>query len=201
MGMPTPGQCYRLSAVRPDSPRRGPAEAFVRGIYAARYGASLGALVDDLMVATDGADRIVAAAGVSAGNGFLSEAYLDHAVEALISDQAGRPVSREEILEVTSLASVAAGGAFLLLAAIVDHGRRAGRRVGIFTATSRLRRRLARARLPVLDLGPATADRLPAAARYGSYYSHAPRVCALIDDVENPVQFASSQSHLLEDLP
>jgi hypothetical protein len=62
--------------------------------------------------------------------------------------------------------------------ALVLHGEDLGYDWTFFTATSRLEKLLRRMRLPLLNLGAASADRVPSPEIWGSYYETDPRVLA-----------------------
>ena len=62
--------------------------------------------------------------------------------------------------------------------ALVLHGEDLGYDWAFFTATSRLEKLLRRMRLPLLNLGPASVDRVPSRENWGSYYETDPRVLA-----------------------
>ncbi|MGO8918458.1 MAG: thermostable hemolysin [Stellaceae bacterium] len=161
---------------------RAQAEACIRTVYKRVFGArdlvfpgTLAALVDDK-------DRPLCAAGLrTAGEGFFSEIYLDAPIERILSARSGRSVAREAVFEVTTLASRSAEASPRFLRHLAILGKSAGFEWSFFTATARLRALLGRLGGPILDLGPADPQRLANAERWGSYYAHSPRVCAVHD--------------------
>ncbi len=172
----------RIILVSPSHPLRAETERCIREVYARMFGASELAFPSTLIALLDGNGRSLCAAGLrTAAEGFFSEIYLDAPIERLLSEGSGRAVGRQAILEVTTLASrsVEASPGFLRHLALF--ARCAGFKWSFFTATARLQRLLARLGMPLVELSPADPRRLPGVERWGSYYAHAPRVCAVDD--------------------
>lgn len=159
-------------------PLRPAAEAAVRRVYQREYGAVVRSLPPVLVAGLDGTGDVMCAAGLRAAP-YLSESYLPVPVEALLARAGGRPVARERVIEVCSLAAPRPGSAIALVRTVVDLCRVAGYDWAIFTTTDRLRVLLKRSGLPLLLLGPAERGRLPSAADWGTYYEHDPQVCAV----------------------
>lgn len=176
------GDAHRVVLVSPSHELRAEVERCIREIYARMFRATGLSFPSTLMAVLDGDGRPLCAAGLrTAAEGFFSEIYLDAPIERLLVAGSGRAVARHAIFEVTTLASrsVEASPGFLRQLALF--GRCAGFSWSFFTATARLRRLLSRLGMPLVDLSPADPRRLPDAARWGSYYAHAPRVCAVDD--------------------
>src|SRR5438067_2016852 len=88
--------------------RRKAIEDFIRRVYQLRYGAELSDFPATLIALAEPSGRILCAAGLrTSKEGFFSEIYLDHSIEATLSRLSARPVIRGEVLEISSLASVA----------------------------------------------------------------------------------------------
>jgi hypothetical protein len=165
-------------------PDRAAAEALIRAVYRLHYGAEIMALPRLLAVRTDEDKRVVCAAGVrTAADGFFSEAYLDAPVETAIGSSTGQAVDRRSIFEVTTLASRSPAATLGFIREIVGFGAEAGFGWSFFTVTQRLQGAVEKLGLRPLRLADATPSRRPDAERWGSYYDHHPRVCA----VERPV--------------
>jgi hypothetical protein len=169
-----------LMIVRPEHFLRRQAEAFIRTVYGEAFGASglvfprvLAALADD-----DG-EPLCAAGLRCAKDGFFSEVYLDASIESVLSLRARSTVARDAIFEVTTLASRSVEASPLFLRQLAILGKAAGFEWSFFTATLRLRRLLAHLGAPPFELASANPARLADAGRWGSYYAHAPKVCAL----------------------
>jgi len=159
---------------------RAPTEACIRKVYEQVFGA--GKLeFPGMLIALVGAENrpLCAAALRTAGEGFFSETYLDAPIERVLSAQLRRPVAREDVFEVATLASqnVKVSPVFLRQLAILR--KRAGFDWSFFTATARLRKLLRHLRIPILELGPADPQRLSDSDRWGTYYTHSPQVCAV----------------------
>lgn len=158
----------------PDRPRL---EQAVRAVFLAEYGARVPAFPDHLVATLDTRGQPQAVAGLRfAEDGLFSDTYLDGPVEAVLGRALGRPVTRRQIVEFSSLAAPQAGAALPLVGAAIRLCLAEGRAYGLFTATSRLRALLRRAGLTAIDLGPARRDRVAHPAAWGSYYLHDPRV-------------------------
>ncbi|MCP5155292.1 MAG: thermostable hemolysin [Ectothiorhodospiraceae bacterium] len=182
--------------VPPDHPLRAATEHMVRDAYAARYGASLGALPPLLAAVLDATGAPACAAGLrDAESGFFSECYLEVPVESRLASLARCPVARDSVLEVTSLAARSPGLTATLVGFVLTHGRDAGKRWGIFTATATLRRALARRGIVASLLAPADASRVPDPERWGSYYACDPWVCVVGADA---AEVSSSRPRLPE---
>ncbi len=139
------------------------------------------------------------AAGIrTEADGFFSERYLHAPIERALSLAGPGPVLREQIIEVTSLASERPGHAFTLIDFIIQLGRVEGRTWGIFTATEKLRRCLTRGGLAFSALATARADLAPNSADWGRYYDSNPMVCAMHDHQENPISFRPLRSRPIE---
>lgn len=155
-------------------------EAFIRQVYEQHHQATITQFPPLLLAMLDSHGKIQCASGLRfAEGGFFSECYLDTPIELLLEDRGGRPVSREDIFEVTSLASSAPGAALQFLRRIVMYGEFAGFSWAFFTATDRLRLLLNRIELPLVQLGPAPRWRVEGPASWGTYYSNDPHVCAV----------------------
>lgn len=162
------------------SDRRFAVEQMVSAVFLDEYGALVSSFPDVMIAVIDAEGRPVCAAGLrNQAGGLFSEHYLDRPAEAAIAAAAGLTVRRGEILELGSLAAARPGALLPLLHGFAAIGLDSGHRWGLFTATARLRRFAARLAIPLLDLGPATADRVTDAAAWGRYYEQAPRVCAV----------------------
>lgn len=170
----------RLELIPMQSPCRAAAEGLVRDVYRSNYGADYPGFPDMMIAMLDGDGRPHCVTGFrDAADGLFSEQYLDAPVEAVIVAHTGKPVAREEIVEIGPLAARQPGALLALLTGVVRLGLGSGYRWGVFTGTSRLRQLASRLKLPLVDLGPARASRVANPAAWGSYYDCDPRVCAV----------------------
>jgi hypothetical protein len=158
-------------------------ERLITEVYARRYGARVAALPETL-VAMVGKDGVVhcAAGLIFAAEGFFSEVYLNAPIETLLSPLRRTPARRNKIFEVTSLASQAPHLVGGFLRKIIACGEAAGFDWAFFTATAPLTALLERLNLRLVPLGDANSVRVENPEIWGSYYAHAPRVCAVHRD-------------------
>lgn len=106
------------------------------------------------------------------------ESYIDQPVEVAVATAWGRPVSRDQIVEIGNFAADNRLAMVNLWAATAQElaGTSA---IVVATLTSSLRSMFGRIGLPVTDIAPARPDRLgDDADRWGSYYAQDPRICA-----------------------
>jgi hypothetical protein len=170
----------RVILVGRSHPLRGDAEACIATVYEQSFCAHVLGYPKTLIALVDGHDRTLCAAGLrTPADGFFSETYLDAPIEQVLSAHSGTPVRRGAVFEVTTLASRNAEVSPLFLRRLTVMGKEAGFEWAFFTATLRLRRLLQGLGIPLWDLAAAEPGRLPDASRWGSYYAHAPRVCAV----------------------
>lgn len=172
----------RVVLVPRTHPLRRDAEACIESVYDRAFGARDLEFAPTLIAWVGKAGRPLCAAGLrTVADGFFSEAYLDAPIDWLLSARTAGPVRREAIFEVTMLASRSPEASSGFLRQIALLGRRAGFEWSFFTATAHLRKLLWGLGIPTLELAPADPRRLPDAERWGSYYDHAPEVCAVND--------------------
>jgi hypothetical protein len=111
-----------------------------------------------------------------AGPLFL-EAYLDRAVEELVSNALGEAIDRREIVEIGCLAAIPSRG---LVRLWHDTARTlaGSHRIAVATLTHPLRAMLERVGLPLVPIAKADAALIADAGRWGSYYRLDPVICA-----------------------
>ena len=173
----------RVTLTPRDDVLRPAAERLITELYARHYAARIAAFPDTLvtLVGTDGA--VHCAAGLRfAAEGFFSEAYLDAPAEVVLSALRRTPVRRDNIFEVTSLASRAPHLVGDFVRKIIAGGEAAGFDWAFFTATAPLKTLLERLRLNLTPLADASNTRVPNPGMWGSYYAFAPRVYAVHRD-------------------
>jgi len=173
----------RVKITPRDDDLRPAAENLITEVYARHYAARITAFPDTLvsMVGNDGA--VCCAAGMRfAADGFFSEAYLDAPVDAVLSAGRCSPVHREDIFEVTSLASRTPHLVGGFLRKIISCGEAAGFEWAFFTATAPLKALLDGLNLSLEPLAPADSLRVADPELWGSYYAFAPRVYAVHRD-------------------
>ena len=163
-----------------DHPLRDQAEAFIRRLYAAEYGAEITGFPSRIMASLDRFDQIRSAAGIrSKDDGFFSERYLGVPVEEALSRVSRRGVSRAQIFEVTTLASQAHHTTLRFIEAIGKFGEANGFNWSFFTLTRRLSLLVGRLRHPMIHLADADHRRIPDHHLWGTYYASEPKVYAI----------------------
>ncbi|MBX3608024.1 MAG: thermostable hemolysin [Piscinibacter sp.] len=170
-----------LELVGPDDPRRAEVEAFIRAVYAERFGAVLRHFAPQLVALRAPGGRLVAAAGYRSADAapLFLERYLERPVESALGTHAGGLPSRAEIVEVGHLAASQAGEGRRLILALGPHLAAQGYQWVVSTLTEELRQLFVRIGVTPLALGVADARVLGAeAADWGDYYAHRPVVLA-----------------------
>src|ERR1700722_370834 len=163
-----------------DDARRRSAEEFIKNTYAARYGARLETFPSRIIALLDHRDEILCAAGLRfLDDGFFSESYLDAPIEDVVSAILARPVNRNAIFEVTTLASRGPLATAEFISEICTFGERAGFEWSFFTLTRRLHLMVRRLGIALTCLGEADRRRIADAARWGTYYDCQPKVYAV----------------------
>jgi len=167
----------RLAVYRRNDPGRARIEAFIRTVYADRYGARVAGFAP-VLVAGEVDGSVVAAAGYRvAGEPLFLERYLDAPIDALLAT--GSPIARTGIVEVGHLASVRPGEGRRLIMALAGHLHGLRTEWVVSTVTKELRQMFVRIGLGALAIAPARGACLGAeAAAWGSYYDHEPIVMA-----------------------
>ena len=165
---------------RHDDPRRAEVEAFVRGIFAQRYGAQVQQFAP-VLVSLQDQGEIVAAAGYrsAADAPLFLERYLSSPIEALLAPQAVAQPARRSVVEVGHLAASRSGEGRRLIALLGPHLASQGFQWVVNTLTTELRQLFVRIGVTPLALGTADPAALGAeAVHWGSYYDHRPVVLA-----------------------
>lgn len=170
----------RLVVHAADGPRRAGVEAFIRRIYAERYGADVRSFAPTL-VSLDDCGEPVAAAGyrdASQGPLFL-ERYLSAPIQELLVPQGRLPAARDTVVEVGHLAAARAGEGRRLIHRLGPHLAALGFDWVVGTLTRELHHLFVRMGISPLVLGQANPAALgEEASGWGSYYDHGPMVLA-----------------------
>lgn len=163
--------------VEPTDSDRPEAEAFIREAYAREYGARVDSFAPQLLCRTNARGEMVCVAGVRlAADGFFSECYLDQPVEAALCAATGRRVRRDDIYEVTTLASRSPRDLAAFIDDIIAFGARNSLSWCFFTLTHRLSLLVARRHLAPIYLADADPARIANAQTWGGYYETQPKV-------------------------
>lgn len=162
-------------------------ERFIAARFAEAYGASLYSFMPRLFGLHESDGRLVAAFGLRAAVDapLFLERYLDAPAEQVLSRRLGRPVARDEIIEVGNLAGATTGALRHLIPVLAEWLDRAGYRWLVFTGSPRLGNGFAQAGVALDTLGLADPKRLPAREReaWGRYYEAQPSV--LLGDIRS----------------
>ena len=121
-----------------------------------RAGASLHALPARPCMATTARCRRASAACAAQRRPLFLERYLDEPIELAVARRSGRPVPREEIVEVGNLAAFGSASARLLIVALTDLLVAQGFRWVVFTGTPALLNSFQRLALEPLALARPT---------------------------------------------
>lgn len=171
--------------------RRGDAVDHIRAVYAQSFGADLRQFAPLLVTARNAAGDILCAAGLRLHrDGFFSDVYLEGGFQDVLKRADGQPVPLDQVMEVTTLASLTPFPVLGMLDAMIAWGRAEGMTCGVFTATRQLRRLLGRAGLSYTPLCAADPARLPDASAWGGYYAQEPWVCACTDTAFAPIMLS-----------
>jgi hypothetical protein len=169
-----------LAVHGPDDPGREEAQAYIREVYARRFGADVRGFAPILVSLRDDSG-IVAAAGyrdARAAPLFL-ERYLAAPVETLLASSQGLLPPRRTIVEVGHLAATRAGEGRRLILQLGPHLAQQGYQWVASTLTEELRRLFLRIGVTPLTLGVADPAALGSeAVHWGTYYDHRPLVLA-----------------------
>jgi hypothetical protein len=170
----------KTAIVTRDDPSRPDLEAFIKRIYRLTYNASVEDFPGLLIAFRGDSDELLCAAGLrTAEDGFFSENYLDAPIEKILGEVSGEPVGREEIVEVSTLVSLAPAEVFKFIADMISFGKANRFSWSFFTATARLRRIVEKLGLSPIYLADADHRRIANFERWGNYYAEQPRVYAI----------------------
>lgn len=179
----------RVAIISRDHGLRPATERLITEVYALRHAARVTVFPTTLVAMVSSADELLCAAGLRfAGDGFFSECYLDAPVDEVLSALWCESVSREQIFEVTSLASRSPHIVGSFLRKIVAWGKAAGFEWAFFTATTPLKGLLERIGLPLMPLAIADRARVAHPDDWGSYYELSPSVCAVHREAVGPCE-------------
>lgn len=153
--------------------------AFVRQQFSRHHAASIDSLMPWQCSLRDGKQALVASVGLrSAAFGPLFlEHYLEAPIEQQLAQALQQPVARDEILEVGNLAATS-GHARLLFLSMARYLASQRFRYVVFTATDKVQEIIQQLGLSPIHLAQASAERVPDASVWGSYYQRSPMVLA-----------------------
>lgn len=154
---------------------------FVKDIYFRHYKANIEVTYPRLMAILDKNNNILSAVGFrpASNQKLFLEQYLDGKIEDVVSQKYQKSVSRNQIVEVGSLASSGGGMSKFLFIALAAYLRNEGYLFTVMTGTCTLRKSFKKMGLKPIILGEATKARLINKEEdWGSYYDTNPQVLA-----------------------
>jgi hypothetical protein len=157
-------------------------QAFIRLCFASTHAATIRHFMPRLFSLRTKQGDLIAAFGLrsAATSRLFLESYLDRPIEQILSDRLGKPVHREEIIEVGNLSALYPGAARWLIVALTAKLHEEGYKWVTFTGTAALRNGFSRLQLRPVELAAATLEHLPWSERahWGNYYDGSPMVMA-----------------------
>lgn len=172
---------FSLTLAREDDPGRAALEQFVHERFEHVHHANIHHFLPELLGLHDSQGRLTAVAGMrpaSQGTLFL-EHYLDEALEVPVSRIAGRPVARQELVEVGNLSSLSAGSARLIIVTVTWLLAARDLHWVAFTGAAGLINSFRRLGLEPTTVADADPQRLNGdGASWGTYYDQHPHVFA-----------------------
>jgi len=158
------------------------AERFVWQAFNVAYDADITHFMPELMTLRSDAGDLLAVLGLRNPDDspLFLEQYLERPIQQLLADATGRPVVRQQLVEVGNFAVSAAGGGRWLITALTAYLHSSGSAWAVFTCGPELRNAFRRLGVQLLDLAPANPKSLADDERicWGSYYAQQPRVMA-----------------------
>jgi hypothetical protein len=152
----------------------------MRETYIASYDARVSYFPKNIVVLAKSPADIYCAAGLrECCEDFFSECYIDCPIEQALGAVSRTFVGRHEIVEVSGLASRSPSLSAFFMKELILYIEELGFNWAFFTATSRLEKLLKRMRLPMIELGAASASRVSSPEVWGSYYQTNPKVFAI----------------------
>lgn len=174
---------FEIQFSKPEEDGRAEIEKFIGDVFFQAYGAKITRFKPCLMSLRDRYNKLVAACGFrsAALEPLFLENYLDMPIEKVLSECAGLPVKRNEIVEVGNFSVSEPGMARYLIAAIFAQLHATSKQWAVFTAVPMVRNAFIKMDLCPLIICDADKSRLSAEeqAEWGSYYEQKPMVMAV----------------------
>ena len=169
--------------VTKESSCRREVEAFIHAVFKVTYGANVTEFMPTLVALRDENGVLMAAFGMrsAADEKLFLEQYLDMPIEKLLTEQLGKPITRNEITCIGNLAVSNPRNAGVLIAHIIQHSLEIGIEWCVATAHHSLQNGLIKGGRDVYPLHLADKARLSPEEQFewGSYYDSMPQVVAI----------------------
>lgn len=169
--------------VTKESSCRREVEAFIHAVFKVTYGANVTEFMPTLVALRDENGVLMAAFGMrsAADEKLFLEQYLDMPIEKLLTEQLGKPITRNEITCIGNLAVSNPRNAGVLIAHIIQHSLEIGIEWCVATAHHSLQNGLIKGGRDVYPLHLADKARLSPEEQieWGSYYDSMPQVVAI----------------------
>jgi hypothetical protein len=175
------GGGLQLTFADPTSAERPEFERFVSEAFERRHEAVVRTFMPVLAGCRNRERRLCTVVGLrnATSDALFLERYLDRPVHEAIGNATGRPVRREQLVEIGNLAGGNCRAALRLVAALPYLLLAMRFEWVVFTATSTVRGMLATLGAPLVELARAgEACAAGGVDRWGRYYRNDPRVCA-----------------------
>lgn len=158
-------------------------EAFIHAVFKITYGANVTEFMPTLVALRDENGVLMAAFGMrsAAKEKLFLEQYLDIPIEQLLTEQLGKPITRNEITCIGNLAVSNPRNAGVLIAHVIQHSLDIGIEWCVATAHHSLQNGLVKGGRDVYPLHLADKAHLPLEeqAVWGTYYDQMPQVVAI----------------------
>ncbi len=166
-----------------DTADRAEIEQFIRDIFQLACGARVRFFLPVLMSLRDLDGKLIAACGIrSAGTERLyMENYMDKPIEQVLSERAGSPIKRSDIVEIGNYSVAEMGTSRLLVNAIFNQLHATSKQWAVFTAIQLVQNALIKQNIFPRILCNADIKCLPPEEQHewGSYYEQNPQVMAI----------------------
>lgn len=165
----------------PGAPGRGELEAFVAEAFRRGHDATVASFMPTLLSLRDGSGRLRSVVGLRGATvaPLYLEQYLEQPVETAIAAATGRPIRREQVVEVGNLAGSNCRAAVRMVALLPTYLLSLEYRWIVFTATGAVRGILQGFGAPLVELARADGSRVADGPdHWGRYYDTDPRVLA-----------------------
>jgi len=165
--------------------RRAEVEEFSKNIYRRFYSAELTSFPTELLAITYETKEIISCIGMrsAATSSLYLEQYTARTIEKEVAALTGRNVSREQIVEIGTLAIRSKSTCRMIISALAGVLVKRKEKYLVFTAVKTFRNTLTHLKVPFMRLTVASAAQLKDNSEWGSYYNASPEV--ILIDIES----------------